>query len=145
MNKEVIIAIVVGLAFGLIAALTILFAPQLFAKLYPKNKNTVQEEIKKSKPQEPAPEVEAELTIEEPEDRLVTNKTPVKLKGVTKPSDKIVVLSLTDEAVVAADDRGEFTVEIDLAEGRNDIQVVAYGKGREPEVKELVVYYGKNI
>jgi RNA polymerase subunit RPABC4/transcription elongation factor Spt4 len=142
MNKEIIIAISVGFALGLFAALAILFAPKMTSRFQKKPMVRVDEKTTSDEKRE---EITGELIIIDPEDRFIVKNSPITVSGKSAPESKIVILSQIDQKAKNADKKGKFTTKIKLLEGRNDIQIASYKDGKDTQVKTVIVYYSKKL
>jgi|GEM_PF-3163609 len=84
------------------------------------------------------PEKTLALDLSFPQDGAEVTESVVMLGGmVSDPAAKVVVRDI--EAEVAAD--GSFTANIELAEGKNVIEVTATAEGVKPVIKAITVIY----
>lgn len=146
MNKETIIAILVGFGFGLAAALLILFLPKLpLGKSQEQKTHITTKELNKetSSEKELSSKSNAKLTINSPEQNAVINSDAkeVEITGKAPEGTRIVFLSLAGEKSTKSDGSGNFSVKMPLVEGENKIQAVAYKDNKDPQVKILTIYY----
>lgn len=139
MKKETIIAIFLGIMFGIIVAMVMIS----------KNK---EKEMEKSKP------ITTNITsspiitlpvakfqnfeIIEPKDGLIFNKKNIVIKGKAVAGSLIVIQSPIKE-VVLKNIKEDFTVDFPLALGDNVIRVSVYPKDTQirAQEKELHIYY----
>lgn len=134
MRKELIIAIVIGLSLGLILTFGIYTANQAI-----KQKKTVKtiEVIQAT----PSPLTLAALIIENPENNLVVDKTPLAINGKTSPKAVIVAYSEQAEGFAQADEDGFFSLNLGLAAGSNKITLQAINEKDQIETKKLTIVY----
>lgn len=145
MKKESIVAILIGFGLGLTAALAILVLPQKISNLTlnipfvtKRDKVPVRVDQDSSIPTiTPALE---RLAISEPEDRLITQKNSVSIRGTAAANSLVVLLTTNNTNTTTTDNEGNFEFKPDLLEGRNDIQIAVYLEGKDPEFKSIEVY-----
>lgn len=131
MTKERVILAFVAIVAGLIVTSSLFYFYQ-----------------QKQKPTEPAqtptPTVSASngkpiLTIESPEDEIVTADETVEVKGMSLASALIVITTNTEDFVLTADENGTFNQKITLSNNENFITVTGYPENGTSETKELIV------
>lgn len=146
MKKESIVAILVGFGLGLTAALTILVLPQKISHFkldipFITQKDKVSVRVDQDSSVQTITPTLKKLVVDEPKDRLITQKSPLTVGGTAAPNSLVVLLTINNAAATTTDEEGKFEFKADLDEGRNDIQLTAYPKDKEPEVNSIVVYY----
>jgi len=138
MRKEIFLAIIVGIIVGL----GITFGVYTLRQRFLPNK-TVQE-ITNSREQNPSPTPGVEqknLTIQQPENNLLTDQSEVKIVGRTIPNSYVTILTQGKEAITVADQDGDFAHDIILELGGNRVTVVAsLPDGQQEEVVLSLVY-----
>lgn len=137
-EKDVIIAVIIGILIGSLAALAIFFLPKFLAK--PSFKLKKEEVVKKEVTISPTPSFF--LNIKSPQDEALFLENKILVSGKTISGAFVAVVSPGDEAVVEADSEGAFETEILLEEGANEISLTAYADNQE-ETKSVTVYYTK--
>jgi len=150
MSKESIIAIIIGLFVGLLAALLILFGPGLLKNLnlkLPFLKDTEETQVRLGGDLDQADTnglTGQELVIETPIDGavFVQSSADILVKGKSEPGAKVVGLSLANQAEATVNKDGIFELELKLLEGKNIIQVVSYND--KTESVQLTIYYAKD-
>lgn len=142
MKKEIIIAIVIGFALGLLITFGIWTANKAI-----KNKPTPTEETELITPIEPTPTAtEFSLTIISPEDDSLINTSKVELKGSTVANAVIVIAEENGEKIIEADEEGSFATELALIAGTNEIKITAFNSEGDEVSKTLsLVYSTKEI
>jgi len=142
MKKEIIIAIVIGFALGLLITFGIWTANKAI-----KNKPTPTEETELITPIEPTPTAaEFSLTIISPEDDSLINTSKVELKGSTVANAVIVIAEENGEKIIEADEEGSFATELALIAGTNEIKITAFNsEGDEVSQTLSLVYSTKEI
>lgn len=136
MKKEVILAISVGFALGLVITFGIWTANKSLRNL-PEPKTTPT----------PAPVSEtpkttnSSLVITSPDDEFLTNSDTVTVSGKATPNATIIIVSEDDQISLQADAAGSFSKEINLITGFNNITVYAYDTtGNETSQKLTITY-----
>lgn len=123
MDKEKILTIFLGLLVGG------LLAGGYFAsgKLLPLISGKKPEAITiTSKPKTPAVKNSALLTITAPEDFLNTPDTTVTFTGKTLAGAKLIVFANADEKIATAAASGEFSFDVKLESGDNEVTITAF-------------------
>lgn len=130
MRKEVLIAIILGAALGLIIAFGVWRANLALA---PK-RQAVQTQAT------PTPEAFA-LTISSPENEAVVGRDSITVQGTTKAGVNLVILYENGEILTTAQEDGSFEADIKLIAGANSITVTAFDEEGESVEKTLTVVY----
>lgn len=135
MKKEVLIAIIIGFVLGLIITFGIWTANRAL-KAPP-------EEVEEPTPVlSPSPTVSPLfLEITAPEDNSISEEEEVELSGKTVPEAVVVVLYLEGEKIIQADEEGNFSTEITLVGGANDVTVTAYDLEGDEASQTLTIIY----
>lgn len=144
MNKDAILATLIGLALGLGIAGTFIFGPRLLRAL-PRMKLpsvTLTKPVPKATPQPtPTPKAFA-VTITAPLADAIEPQKDVVVSGVvTQGGATVVIAGLADEDVVVAAADGAYAGKVTAVEGKNDIIVTAYGSGGEKAQATVTIYY----
>jgi len=145
MRKEVIFAIILGFALGLIITLGIWQANKAI-----KNQQTQitnEESVLPTQAENTTNKVVPfSLTIVKPEDESLSSTATIPVSGTTEPGAQVVVIGEKSEEIIEADENGVFSTEISLVSGTNEITVTAYSdKGDEATKTILVVYSTSEI
>lgn len=125
MRKEIIISILIGLAFGLV--ITYGFYQ---AQVVSTEDVTKKEEIEVTLSPSPAAS-NGKLILLTPEDELVTQEKITTISGTTNPGSFVVVFIDDDPQTVLPNDEGKFTLEIELSTGPHIITVHALDENGE--------------
>jgi len=137
MRKEVILAIVGGVALGLL----------VIGGLWWTNRATTEESLnitptpvlEQSPTLIPTPSLSLEIIS--PEDESIIEEEKVTLEGKTAPESVVVVIYPEGENIVEADEEGNFETEITLVGGANEIKVTAYDEEGNQAEKNLTLVY----
>ena len=140
MKKEVFLAIAIGFALGLIITFGIWTANR---SLKQANQNKTTTTITVTSPS-PAPESQpttSGLVISSPEDESLVTKNSAVVTGKASPNSIVVILAENDEQIMAADANGNFSTDVTLTTGYNNITVTAYDSTGKAESQMLTVTY----
>lgn len=138
MRKEVLIAIIIGFSLGLIITFGIWTANKAI-------KQTASKQEKKiTQPEQPAltptPALLG-LQIFSPEDNSLVNQEKITVSGKASAAGTIAVLYENGEKIIDSDSSGNFSTEIVLISGENEIIVTAYDEAGNEISKSITVIY----
>lgn len=137
MRKEVVIAIILGFALGLVITFGIWKANKALRK-----EEVVEEPVVVATvTPEPTPMPEFALEIFSPEDEGISSEDKVTITGKTLPDSVVAVIYEKGEEIVETDSVGNFEVEVTLVSGTNEIKIVAFGPEGEEVSKDLNIVY----
>lgn len=140
MKKETIIAILLGIGFGIgVAAMVV---SQTKTPEQQKEPKTIETSLNITPTVPVIPEeTSASLEISAPTAGAIFSKKEIEIIGKAPKGSKIVVISPAKTEVVVTEDE-QFTIDFSLAFGENIISVTAYAPDQvEPVEKTLTVYY----
>lgn len=136
MRKEVIIAIILGFALGLVITFGIWKANKALRREAPEEIPVVEEVVP-----EPTPTPAFTLEIISPEDEGISAEDKITITGKTGPGSVVAVAYEKGEEIVEADSAGNFEVEVDLVSGINEIEITAFSlEGDEASASLNIVY-----
>lgn len=142
MRKEVIIAIIIGFALGLVITFGVWTANRAIKETAPQKEEFAgqEAEVEEATPT-PTTVTELFLTINSPENNSISDQEQIKVKGETKPQAVVVVIYQEGEKILEADENGDFETEISLTGGANEIEISAHDQeGNEANQILTVVY-----
>ncbi len=135
MKKEVILAISIGFALGLIITFGIWTANQSL-------KNLPQPSPKAAVAPSPSPvSPTTSLVISSPDDESLVATDSITLSGTTTPKATLLILSENGEQTATADASGNFSLDIDLITGFNTITVYSYAADGQETSRALTITY----
>lgn len=137
MRKEVIFAIIIGLALGGV----ILYGLQLANRSAKEAASATGTPGAVVAPATPTPAVESKLTIAEPLDHAVVNTTTIKIRGKTLPASAIAIESEDDDVLLTVDSTGIFSTGFALTGGENLIQVTVLLPDQKTETVAISIVY----
>lgn len=136
MRKEIFIVILVGVLIGAVITFGI-YRAQIALN---------QEEIQDNTVQAPTPSPSQQtsahaLTILSPANESVVDQDSVSITGKTSPDSVLAVIAPESEYLLTADSEGDFTVEVGLVGGANEINISSFDdQGNKAEQVLTVVY-----
>jgi len=138
MKKEILIAILIGFVLGLVITFGIWTANKSLKE--GTTVNQTQETISNTTPtltQEQA----MPLTIISPEDNNLLNQEKVQIVGKTFPQATVAAVYPDGEKIIEADENGDFTLDITLVGGGNEINISVFdNQGNEAQKTLNLVY-----
>ncbi len=140
MNKDAVLATVIGFVVGLIITGLLLVGPKLSGFL-PKISWS---QFSVAKPQEQKPSEEAKketgFTIDSPLPDSIENANDLLVSGSATPGATLIIQTDTDDEVVTAKEDGKYAGKVTLAEGKNDVTVTSYSKGTT-DARTVTVFF----
>lgn len=139
MKKEILIAIIIGFILGLV----ITFGIWTANKSLQQNSKTQQTEVSETQPivTETSPEGQIPLIISSPENNALVNQEKIEIVGQTVAQATVIILYEEGQEVFQADEKGEFTQEITLVGGANEIKITALDEEGNEANKSLNLVY----
>ena len=137
MRKEVILAIVIGFALGLVITFGVWTANQALKS----QKAETPVSTVTTPPTEVTPPVTFVLDITSPEDGALVNEAKVMVSGRTQPDSTITITSEKGEDIVLAGADGTFANEVSLVNGTNEITITAFNLEGEEVTKTINLVY----
>lgn len=141
MRKEVIFAIILGFALGLIITLGIWQANKAIKDQQTQNANEESVIPTKSETTAANKVVPFSLTVVKPEDESLVSTDKITVSGTTEPGAQVVVIGEKSEVIIETDENGVFSTEINLTSGTNEITVTAYSNNGDEATKSILVVY----
>lgn len=144
MNKDALLATLIGFGIGLLITGAFLFGPTIIHSLPSLSFPLPQFSFGGSKPQvsplpSPPPRVTG-LTVTAPLSEALIEGEELLVSGTAPAGAVVVIAGPQDETVVAAAGSNTFAGEVTLVEGKNDFVVTGYIEQKEESVS-LVIYY----
>lgn len=141
MNKDALLATLIGFGIGLFITGAFLFGPNILRNLpsFSFNLPSFGQQLTVSPVPSLAPRV-TNLTVSAPIAESISESDELLVSGTAPAGSTLVVAGPEDEAVVIANEGNTFAGTVTLVEGKNDIIVTAYIEQKEESV-EITVYY----
>ena len=142
MKKESLIAVVLGLSFGLLTSIVFLSSsnknPQKGTEIKNLTKPTILITPKPIKPQTTT------FVVNYPQDNLITNQKDIQIQAVA-PKDSLILVQMANNEKILKNKNTKFTVNLSLNYGANQITIFVYPKNIQlPLFKKLTIYYLEN-
>lgn len=156
MNRDALLATLIGFAIGITITAIILVGPGLIKKAptfsltklpsiglslpkfsMPKFASKGQQGVE---PQKTESKVFA-FSVDSPLADAIESQPSILVSGTAQPGSVVIVQGMTDDAVVTASDEGKYAAKVALTEGKNDIAVTGYGKDAKADVQTVTVFY----
>jgi len=145
MNKDAILATIIGFGVGLVIAAAIFLGPSIIKNFpnisfpsFSSLTNTFKTKEKNTPP--PTPAISDTLTIQSPLSQAIEQKNETLVSGSVTPNSIVVIETEGTESIVSSNAQGSFAGKISLGEGMNDIIVTSYTKGIA-QTQTVTVYY----
>jgi hypothetical protein len=142
MNKDAILATIIGFVIGLFITGLILVGPKIL-HLLPKvqiNFPTISWFQPKTPPKETSVQIEFSVTIDSPLPESIESEKEMLVSGSTFNGSTVVIEGNTTEAIVTVKEDGKYAGKITLIEGKNDITVTSYNKDKKA-TQTVTVFY----
>lgn len=140
MNRDAVIATIVGFAIGLVITGVFLLGPTIvryFPSIHLPNLAFLTSSAKPTPTPTPPP---VNLAIDAPLPDSIEPDNTVLVSGTSPAHSLVVIEGTTDEALVTANGDGKYAGKISLSEGKNDVLVTSY-KGTTSLHQSVVVFY----
>lgn len=140
MNKDAILATVIGFGIGLCITALVFVGPKLMTFL-PKVSlpSFVQKKSAGIPTQSPKPK-EFGVTIDSPLPESIEENAEVLVSGTSMAAATVVIGGVSTDAVAKVTDDGKYAGKVSLVEGKNDIVVTSYLKDKQA-VATVTVFY----
>jgi len=139
-KKEVFIALIVGIIFGLISVLAFTGSfKKIFDLFSPQRTTTSLNAISKVIPS-PIIVNESNYAIS-PNNDDVFYSPIATISGKIKPNSNIIISSESDDKIIASNLNGDFNIETSLRSGHNLIVITLFPFTENEVIKELTLYY----
>lgn len=146
MNKDAVLATIIGFGVGLVIAGLVFLGPTIFSgmpkitlpdmsfitRLFQKTQTTI-------KPT-PTPKPDSELSIDSPLPESIEPKNETLVSGITYQNATVILEGELGEAVVTANGNGAYAGKLMLKEGKNELVVTSYAKEKMKSA-QVTVYY----
>lgn len=144
MNKDALLATLIGFGIGLLITGILLVGPSLARGLPKFSLPSFNFSLPKGATQgntTPTPgQKEFLLTIDSPLADAIEEKAEVLVSGKTSPGATVVVAGALDEAVIVVKNDGTYAGKVKLTEGKNEILVTSHTK-TEQKAQRVTVFY----
>lgn len=141
MRKEVIIAILLGFSIGLLIVFGIITARSALQKQSQAPPITTSTASNQDDNPDESQNLAHQLIIHDPRDNQVVGSDTVTIRGLTSAKSTVVIVAEAAEFITIADDRGNFSQEVPLVSGANEIDISAFSPAEEKIDTALTIVY----
>lgn len=149
MNRDALLATIIGFGVGLLIMGGILVGPKLVQNIpkisLPNISFTLPKRAPKETPVSQITPTGAAFTIDAPLAEILVSSSEILVSGTSRDADLVVVQGPGGEAVVIPNGEKKYSATIELVEGRNDIVVTAYRGGMPQELTVTAYYTSENL
>ena len=136
MRKEVLLAIIFGVILGGIILYGINLANKSVSEISATPTPAIGNQIS------PTPDTANQtLQILSPSDNSVLFDAATTIKGIAKPGSHIAISTESDDFLTDTDSSGNFSTDIKLISGENNIKVVAVDSNEATSSAEITIIY----
>lgn len=140
MKKEILIAIIIGFILGLVITFGIWTANKSLQESS-QTQTTGNNESQPIVTETSTEEGQISLVISSPENNALVNQEKIEIVGQTAAQATVIILYEEGQEVFQADEKGEFTQEITLVGGANEIKITAFDEEGNEANKTLNLVY----
>lgn len=137
MNRETIIAILLGFAGGVLVAFLIITLPKKLSQNQQAEPTPVQQETVEETKETPI------ISINKPVATEVVETEETEVSGTTTANSILVISGPSQDQVVTSDAEGNFNTKLSVYEGENLIRVTLYRENEETVSQTLSVFASK--
>jgi hypothetical protein len=137
MNKDTVVASVIGFGLGLVAAIVLWVVPRILPKTTSQTAKTENQAVAQVSPKSA---VLGAFTIANPQDGEISKNKTIKIEGAAPKASVVIVSTASGSAAIAPKNDGSFSTNLDLNEGVNEVIITSLNPDKE-EVKNLNIYY----
>ncbi len=131
MRKEILFAVVLGGALGLVIAYGIWRA----------NSSLRSKDTSQASPSPTSFFEDFKIVLAKPDNQAVLTDTPIVVSGITKANAYVIISAEETDEITNASSSGAFSASADLTGGANQIKLFAFDvDGSEADVKTTVIY-----
>jgi hypothetical protein len=133
MKREVLFAIIVGFSLGLVITFGIYRAQKSIQNATQDNNEEQETEV----------EIASDhvLTITQPNDGEIVDTDILSVSGVTTAGSLVSVVTNDDQVAVEADEFGNFSAQVEVSAGANEVIVSSFDKAGNQISKTLTVVF----
>jgi hypothetical protein len=147
MNKDAILASIIGFAIGLLITGVVIVGPRIVEKIQlAQSQGQVASASQDANKNQPSKEESisdtTELTIDNPKPETIVYTADLTVSGKRSKNQTIIITSPIEEVVVAPQNSATYEGKVTLKEGKNDITVASVAGGTAT-TRMVVVYYSR--
>ena len=147
MNKDAILATMIGFVVGLVITAILLAGPKLASFLPHISWKLPTFSQSKPTPSKAgtAKQKAFTVTIESPLDQSIQSDSTILVSGSTTSGATVLIDGNTDDAISQVKSDGKFAGKVSLVEGENIITVTSYLKGKSATQSVMVFYTSEQL
>lgn len=138
MNKDTVVASVIGFGLGLVAAIALWVVPRVLPKTLPSSSPALVAEKKVEGVTDQ--KTSDDMTISTPTEGEIFTANSIKVQGKTSATSLVVITTANSNEVLTPKSDGSFEASVNLIEGNNQILVASH-QGAEEKVTPVSVFY----
>lgn len=136
MNKDTVVASIIGFGLGLVAAIALWVVPRILPKL-PHLKPPAQQETTATTD---SANNNTGLSISSPQDGTISQSDSTTVRGLASNTNLIVISTTEESQVITPAADGAYSASIELAEGNNEI-VLSLISSSGTKIERINVFY----
>ena len=151
MNKDAILATIIGFSIGLVVTTILLFGPTIVNSLggfqFPKLSSLSPTTSPVAPTESPTTlgVQQSSLTIDAPQTESITNSSELLVSGSANAGSAVTISGSVDDSISTASADGKFAGTITVTEGKNDILVTSVTNGKYQSLIITVYYTPENF
>lgn len=136
MRKELLVASIIGIGFGLIIAFGVY---RVNSSLKPNAAKT------ESTPKPKTVVSEFKIALDKPQNNDVVTLSSTQVSGITKPLTWVTVSGEDEDYIIQSDEKGLFSQDVSLIAGINQIKITAFDSVGSQSVEKVLVVYSSSF
>lgn len=140
MNKDAILATLIGFGIGLLITGALLVGPTLVKNLPQIKLPTISLQTQNPTPTSAPTPTQVGVSIESPLAEAIETSDILLVSGKAPVGATVVIAGAVDETVVTVKEDGKFAGKVSLVEGKNDLIVTSYVQAQQTS-QTVTVYY----
>jgi hypothetical protein len=148
MFKELLLAVILGalLGFGITGAVVAVknsksASPASTVNPQPTASRTVSPQPSNNPSETPVDTNAHQIIIESPQNESIVTNSKITIKGSTSPQSSLVVTTPTKSYFAAADNAGNFNIDIEIESGVNQVQIDSIDPQDNQATTQLLITY----
>lgn len=145
MNKDALLASVIGFGIGLLITGAVIAGPKLMSQLKQTQGDVASANIEDKTDTTPTPTANHStdvLTIDSPTKEAIVSEDSIAVSGKAPKNAIIVVGSAEEEIIVETKETTTYSATVKLKEGKNEISVMSLVDGTQ-KIERVTIYYSE--
>lgn len=136
MNRETLIAILLGFTGGILVAFLLVTLPKRLPQLKKDSTSPTPTQSQVS----PDNQDDKKIEVTNPENGIVVEGEEIEITGITLSNTFVVVNGPNEDVVVTSDNEGKFSAKLGVLDGENLFTVTAYPENENPLTTNVSVF-----